>query len=238
MPPEDASPLTTERIHISRRRPLVVAAVAISIVGVLVWKPWAPPASNPVAAVPTDAHITPQPLPTASASPTHALPATPAPEPTPDQVPGSTLEVGTIIDTGFVVFQCDFAGDGSDGSLSAIALGPPEIHLFRGDSRVRSLSWHAEIEANRIDKVFEADWQTIVESPPQFRRVANLDSVRFDTTRIAWDQPADELLVLRPTFVIEWHDRERAVIGSARIAPRIFGPDPEGFAVDDGCTIT
>jgi hypothetical protein len=238
MPPEDTSPLTTERIHVSRRRPLVVAVVAISVVGVLAWKPWAPPANNPVAALPTDAQITPQPLPMASASPTHAVPATPTPEPTHDQVPGSTLEVGTIIDTGFVVFECDFAGDGSDGSLSAISLGPPLIQVLPHESQVRYLSWHAEIQANRIDKVFEADWHTILNSPAQLERVARRDVVRFEPARIAWDQPVDELQVLRPIFVIEWHDRARAVIGSARIAPRIFGPDPEGFAVDDGCTLT
>lgn len=239
MPREVGSPLTTERVRVSRRGPLVVALVAISVLGVLVWKPWAPPTTtSPVAALPTDAHIGPQPLPTPSAVPAPSVPwPTSAPEPTPNQGPGSTIEVGEIFDAGFVVFQCSFPGGGGDGSLTAIALGPPEIHLLLDDRRVRYLGWHAEIQANRIDKVFEADWHTILESPAQLRRTANLEVVRFDPARITWDQPIDELLVLQPTFVIEWHDRRRVVIGSAQIAPRIFGRYPEGFPVDDGCTV-
>lgn len=219
---KDESPLTTERVQISRRGPLLVALAAISVVGLLVWKPWEPPVAAP------------------TLSPVAVLPTTnPTLAPSFDPVP---IDIASIVNLGSTSVRCEYIPSaGGEWLLASLLVVPPRLEPGPdiADANVFEVSWRAEVQRNELASIFSANWEEVALSDRQVSPAITSPFVAFQPLHLAYEEATPTPSVLRVVIIVEWFGPGRASLGSARFVVTTYDPGKSRPARSEGChTIT
>lgn len=207
--------LTTERVPQKRWVPIAVAILAISVVGVLVAKPWGSDPGRPVAASPPLPPATPS-----AASPTDSPAGTVRLLPTPDIAP-----LGPVGD-----FVIDFVSDVAMAQcrygrmrrglhhLERIEVQPPTVLVDYSDAdieNIRSVGWSFELERNTQETVFNRDWETVARSRRQTTAAVDDRPTTFTPMSLMYDARGDDqAAVFRARVIVEWLTRNFELAGS------------------------
>ena len=227
-----------QRVPINRRAPLAVGAVALAVITLLVWRPWAepveqlpatPPASNLVAV----ASPTPSPAldPTPSRTP-DPTPRTTQPPPSPTPFSLSTGEGSGDVSCGYV------AGDDGSRLLSRIDVEPPTLTAepalvaTTGKQRV---GWRFMVEQNHLDTLFTRAWQPVAHSRRRTSLVAAGEAAAFRPQHVAIEAPqTDPTAVFRVVIAGYWFSGG-AVAQSVTFVATRYQMDVAGELLPDGC---
>jgi hypothetical protein len=233
-----------EKVTSGRRTPLAVGLIVIVIVGVLVWRPWhteprpaiAQP-TTPVAASPTQTASQPTASPTPRPAPT-AIPSVPPPDLGPA---GPITEFALVQQPGRALVHCEY-GPLRQGRrhLRSLVVEPPLVPpLDRGDSNdIRHVSWHVELQSNRLEWLFERDWRPAAASRSQQTGVSTSRPAQFTSLEIDYRAARDEeTAIFRVLVVVEWRTRNLELAGRGEvIAPSYLqANDPVSEIHSEGC---
>jgi hypothetical protein len=223
----------TQRVSANRRVPLAVLVAALALVGLLAWKPWdTPTASVPspsaVAVLPTPM-ITPTPHPTGP-PPTPRL----GPSPTPGGPAPAPLSAQALLGT----VECTYQPD-QDGTnvLAQLNVEPPYVRLTPdfAELGVRRVAWRVELQINRLETVFSADWQPVAKSRRRYAASLSDAPLDFRTLRIRYEQePTSPTAVIRVVVDLEAFGRGRVVIDSHSIVALSYDVGAAGTLLE-GC---
>ncbi|HYI23123.1 MAG TPA: hypothetical protein VEX62_10850 [Candidatus Limnocylindrales bacterium] len=218
-----------ERVPTRTRTPLFVGLAALVVVGLLVWRPWAeapPPQPSPLALAPTAAPQPSRALPP-TAMPNAGDPATPRPArslPPPDLSPLGPAGEFRFGDVDANV-RCLY-GPRSEGRrlLQSLEVLPPLAFVTNppGEvSHLESMGWRVELQMNRLDTLFDSEWETIARSRRQLARAINDRPADFKPLTLALNaQQAVPSAVFRVLVVVEWYTRNVELAGrGALVAP-------------------
>ena len=257
VPPYEPKPdLTTERVRGGRWKGLVVLAVAVVIVGGLIWKPWDQPSS----AVPTPplvgaAHPSPSPLPVPTLSVIPDYPGVLEPPPTPAGPPPTTgvpavTDEPSPSDTqgslGSVSLEspvtCVYVTNENPQSLTNVFVDPPVIttSVGGGASQLRAVSWTAVLETNQLSEIFEADWRPIDVSTTHVFTLHGRNNVIFKpVTFDVRSLPVGTADVLRVTVLVNWIGPHGTRLFQTSVVESGYAPadNPDGV-VPEGCSST
>ena len=213
--PSALEPLTTERVPQKRWVPIAVALVALSLVVVLVAKPWGSDPQRPGAATPPAA---------VAASPVANPTGTPAETvrllPTPDIAP-----LGPVGD-----FVIDFVDDAAMAHchygrmrrglhhLERIEVQPPIVFVDYSDAdieNIRTVGWSFQLEMNHQTAVFTRDWETVARSRRQTTAAVDDRPTAFTPMSLRYDARGDDATaVFRVRVIVEWLTRNLELAGS------------------------
>ncbi len=225
LPDEPRAELSTERVRSGRRAAIVVAGLAVVVVGTLVWKPWdsAAPAATRRPTLPAVALASP------SAGPSPVITPVPAtPVPTTDasqQVIAAPDNLGSIRfypnegPAGWCIYKA--ANRKAPLTLSVIVVEPPVVIV--GDSAgdtLRAVRWHIELETNTQDKLFESEWLHSSESEAKMIDVGQFGFVKPISIAVP---AAHSITVFRAPMVIEWLGHGATVLATQRVVPAAYG---------------
>jgi hypothetical protein len=210
---EDPPRPATDRVPSGRRAGSVVLVVLAVTLGAFIWKPWDGGAPSP----------------SASAPPFALLPATTTPDPSP--TPRSDAGDYTFDapgDIGLVSFSynrgpaawCVYSTRGERPRLQSVVIEPPLVFTGPRSDEVglAAVSWHVELESNRQNKLFEAEWTPSAASPAQRIPVRNAVVDPFEA--ISLEAPdADSITIFRTALVVEWLGNDAHNIATQRLLP-------------------
>jgi hypothetical protein len=181
---------------------------------------------------------------TPSASPT----GTPQPQvSTPPATSYPTLEEAAPGDFGSVVIApgagafvyCAYGG--SDSRLKSLLVTEPLITITNEPekrSRLRRVTYQAEVESNSLESVFSADWAFLAATETQARSTGRNQGARFDPVLIKVDVgDLTASSVVRVAIVIHWIGTQDRRLASQRLYPTSYAPlgDNEIDPVPEGC---
>ncbi len=214
----------------------MVGALALAFVGLLVWKPWDSPGPEPsVLAVapsstprPTDGSEVPlpaspgtpatiQPGGTASPLPTNGPPALPPPDLAPLE-PAGEFGLGDVEANVHCLY-----GPKSEGRrfLQSLEILPPLAYVTNPRdevSHLESMGWRAELQMNRLDTLFDSEWETVARSRRQIARAINDQPADFKPLTLALNaQQAQPSAVFRVLVVVEWYTRNVELAGRGEL---------------------
>ncbi len=234
----------TERVPTGRRGPLAVVLVALALVALLAWRPWAAPVEplpspSTVAVRPTSS---PTPLPTPSALPTSTAIPTATPAPT---LAVLAIDVASAPDATRAFVECRYrqAPHGAS-ALTSLSIGPPTVEVVRTyafeSPDVRRVAWHAELEVNRLETLFSADWEPLARSPSHSTRALNAIPLAFSRLSMSYDQlPIGPTLVVRVVVVVQWFGPSGVRLGTSSIVATNYAHGESGPVLPEGChTVT
>ncbi len=202
----------------------------MALVGLLVWRPWAeqpPPQSSPLAVVPT---VAPEPTSTlrAASTPIRGDPATPPPTvrpapplPPPDLAPLGPAGEFALGDADANV-RCQY-GPRTNGQrfLQSLEVPPPVAYVTNPRdevSHLESMGWRAELQMNRLDTLFDSEWETVARSRRQIARAINDRPADFNPlTLVLNSQQTQPSAVYRVLVVVEWYTRNVELAGRGEL---------------------
>jgi hypothetical protein len=240
----------TEAVRSGRRAAVVVAVVAVLVVGLFIWKPWqGGPTPTATARGSFAAVVSPTPRPTTVAS-TAIRPAplaTDAPVATPD-VSSSQGQIVAPKNLGFVSLPPDdrgtfvycVYGTGRDTSgLVTMIVNPPVVTTgTAARGLIKRINFRPEIEVNSQEGLFSAGWRYLGSGNVQRSKLdASLvslfksEQLKVDVTAL----PASALL--RISIVINWIDSRGNRYADLRVYPAAYAPlgDAQTDPVAEGC---
>ena len=205
--PTALEPLTTERVPQKRWVPIAAALLALSLVVVLVARPWG---SDPVR--PAAASLPPPPATRSAARPSSVAP-TPRLLPTPDIAPlGPVGNYRIEFVTDVAMAHCDY-GRLRRGlhHLTGIEVQPPTVLVNYSDAdieNIRTVGWSFELEMNRQETVFNRDWETVARSRRQTTAAVDGRPTAFSPMSLQYDARGDDdTAVFRARVIVEWLTR-------------------------------
>lgn len=238
MTSNDDLPLTTQRVSSSRRAPLAVLLVAAAAVTLLIWRPW----DRPTATVPTSSPAVAAPTATPTAAPSHSvptptLPPTPSPAtPTPTPQLVDIAVAPAYVADGFVLCTYLPAGDASQ-TLDKVIVRPLTVS-FRSsavDLGIRRIRLRFEIQTNRLDTLFSADWQTLRRPRVAIATRVDVDAIGFPQTTLDYEAPVGPTVVARVVLTVKWYDRDLNLLGSRDLVPTSYSHGDNGALLPEGC---
>lgn len=243
---QNDDPLVTERVTSGRRGPLAVALVALTVIGLLIWKPWdrptgATPSSNPSIPSPTQivAHVPV--TPPISPAPNPTLRPTPAPTPTPIPTlqPGYGIAMRLIPSAGAIV-RCSYEPDtdGMTNVLSSMFIGETFLHAGPGTVEVdiRRVTWRAIVQVNRLETLFSANWESVGESRRRTARPRAGEDVVFAGTAIHYrNLPSGTTMVARLVVRMKWFGPAQTLLGSDEAVVPVYSAG--GSLLVEGCHV-
>lgn len=242
----------TASVPARRRTAVVVAVVALLVVGTLVWKPWqgsgdAPASLKPSASRPAAvAATTPDPVSSHRPAPA-SVPSTAPPDDGIDhvRVPSElgSVDLSTSFGTAFV--NCIYGASGrAQSTLRTMVVEAPSVVLRESDggkAQAARVTYRPELEANALQSVFSADWVPVSVGDTQRRQPG--DSLQVGFRPVQLSLRGAELAgtdVVRVALVITWLGDDGRRLGTQRVYPATYNVlgDLNEANVAEGCPAT
>ena len=227
------------------RTPLVVGLVAVAVVGLLVWRPWAEPSPDSpaepagrcpdrrAAADPSLATTATPPI--SSGPPAHLRPSSRLRRCRRPTWRHSVRPASSALGDADANVRCQY-GPRTNGQrfLQSLEVLPPLAYVTNPRdevSHLESMGWRAELQMNRLDTLFDSEWETVARSRRQLARAINDQPANFKPLTLALNaQQTPPSAVFRVLVVVEWYTRNVELAGRGElIASRYAQGDSPTF---------
>ena len=216
-----------DRVPARTRAPLIAIALALAFVGVLIVKPWdvAVPSGSAISSV-------------AGASPGESATAVATATPS-EPLAGASIPARGLIYTIEIPdepVRCIYQRvNRKHRWLMELVVPPPRVYVTSdaGTGHGRTVGWRVEVQSNRQETLFNAEWDVVAESRLEAARAVDGRPAPFDAMSVANDWgPLGRTAVIRARILVDWYsprldevDRHELVLPVYIEGARATGPE-------------
>jgi hypothetical protein len=136
---------------------------------------------------------------------------------------------------------CEYQPD-RDGTsvLAQLTVEPPFVRLTPdlAELGVRRVSWRVELQTNRLETVFSADWQPVAKSRRQYAHSLSDAPLDFRELRMRYEQmPDSRTSVVRVVVSLEAFGSHGAVLSTITIVANTYNLGAGGTQLE-GCPVS